>query len=144
MAVNTRLSMMAGPAGKRIHRPFANSPAAAVPTVAKMPAPMMAPIPRKKRSVAVRTRLRPVLAASAASASRLFRRVRSASRKGSFSALGQPEDPLADDVALDLAGAARDRVLPRADDAVVPARRVRHRLARAVHEHVGPEQVARE
>src|SRR5260370_41023807 len=58
--------------------------------------------------------------------------------------LWQAEHALADDVALDLAGAARDGVLPRAQDAVVPARAVRDLLARPVHERVGAQQLAPE
>ena len=45
-------------------------------------------------------------------------------------ASGQPEDALADDVALDLARSGRDRVLPRRQHAVEPPRRVRHRRRR--------------
>src|SRR5260221_2653506 len=40
----------------------------------------------------------------------------------------QSEDAFADDVALDLAGAAGDRVLPRPEHPVRPARRIRHSL----------------
>ena len=56
------------------------------------------------------------------------------------SALRQAQDALADDVALDLAGAAGDRVLPGAEDAVVPARSVGHRLGRRIDRRVGTEQ----
>src|SRR6266566_9667338 len=52
----------------------------------------------------------------------------------------QAEHALADDVALDLAGAAGDRVLPGAEHAVVPAGGVGHRLGRRVDRRVGAEQ----
>src|SRR6266404_4387046 len=58
--------------------------------------------------------------------------------------LWQAEHALADDVALDLTGAARDGVLPRAQDAVVPARAVGDLLARPVHERVRAKQLAHE
>src|SRR4029450_3512397 len=58
--------------------------------------------------------------------------------------LWQTQYPLANDAALDLAGAARDGVLPRAQHAVVPAPAVRHLLARPVQERVRAEQLARE
>src|SRR5271166_5643845 len=57
-----------------------------------------------------------------------------------LSALGQPEHALADDVALDLAGPAGDRVLPRAEHPVEPARGVGDRLGRSVDHRVGAEQ----
>src|SRR2546427_1290455 len=60
------------------------------------------------------------------------------------SVLGETQHPLADDVALDLARAARDRVLPGADHTVVPARGVRDVVARLVHEHARPQQLAGE
>src|SRR4030095_3762811 len=52
--------------------------------------------------------------------------------------------PLADDVPLDLAGAAGDRVLPRADHSVVPARVVRHVAPRLIEQNARPQQLARE
>src|SRR5829696_2035453 len=54
----------------------------------------------------------------------------------------QPQYALADDVALDLAGAAGDRVLPRAEHAVRPARRVGDQLRRRFQRRVGAEQGA--
>src|SRR5271166_2318045 len=56
------------------------------------------------------------------------------------SALWQTEHALADDVALDLAGPTGDRVLPRAEHSVKPARRVGNRLGRGVDHRVGAEQ----
>src|SRR3984893_534717 len=56
------------------------------------------------------------------------------------SALRQAEHALADDVALDLAGAAGDRVLARAEHPVKPARGVGDRLGHAVDHSVGAEQ----
>src|SRR5437660_11347805 len=56
------------------------------------------------------------------------------------SALRETEDALADDVALDLARAAGNRVLPRAQDAVRPARRIGHCLGRGLQGRVGAEQ----
>src|SRR5947207_11862833 len=60
------------------------------------------------------------------------------------SALRETEDALADDVALDLARAAGNRVLPRAQDAVRPARRIGHRLGRGLQGRVRAEQGRRE
>src|SRR5271166_3690577 len=56
------------------------------------------------------------------------------------SPLRQAEDAFADDVALDFAGAAGDRVLAGAEYPVVPARGVGHRLGRRVDGGVGAEQ----
>src|SRR5215472_13178114 len=56
----------------------------------------------------------------------------------------QAQYALADDVALDLAGAAGDRVLPGAEHAVVPARRIRHCFRRCIDRRVGAEQGRRE
>src|SRR5437763_1542174 len=56
------------------------------------------------------------------------------------SALREAEDALADDAALDLARAAGNRVLPRAQDAVRPARRIGHCLRRGLQGRVGAEQ----
>src|SRR5262245_60866323 len=60
------------------------------------------------------------------------------------SILRQAEHALADDVALDLAGATRDGVLSRAHHAIVPARRVGDVVARPVDEDAGPEEIPRE
>src|SRR5215468_11887572 len=86
---------------------------------------------------------------AARAAAKMTQCIRSAALIGragwcSSSVLGQSEHALADDVALDFAGAARDRVLTGADDAVEPARRVGHARARLVHEHARPEQLAGE
>src|SRR3984893_15408304 len=61
-----------------------------------------------------------------------------------LSTLRQPEHALANDVALDLAGAAGDRVLGRAQHPVEPARGVGPRLGGAVDHRVGAEQRRRE
>src|SRR5437867_2663016 len=63
---------------------------------------------------------------------------------GALLVLRETQDPLADDVSLNLAGASRDGVLSRADDAVVPARPVGHGLARPVEEHVRAQEPAGE
>src|SRR5215468_8027494 len=55
------------------------------------------------------------------------------------SVLRQAEHAFADDVALDLAGAAGDRVLPRAHHAVVPAGSVGDVRARLIQEHARAE-----
>src|SRR2546422_11309737 len=54
----------------------------------------------------------------------------------------QPEHALADDVALDLARSRRDRVLPRGEHAVEPARRVRHGRGGPVHQDVHAQEFA--
>src|SRR5438477_4527072 len=57
-------------------------------------------------------------------------------------ALRQAQHALAQDVALDIAGAGRDRVLPGGHDAVEPARRVGHDLGAHVDQCVHAEQLA--
>src|SRR5262245_61772789 len=64
--------------------------------------------------------------------------------RGIWLVLGEAEDALADDVALNLAGAARDGVLPGADDAVVPAGVVGHGGAGLVDQHARAQELARE
>src|ERR1700730_2418014 len=59
---------------------------------------------------------------------------------GILSTLGQAEHALADDVALDLAGAAGDGVLPRTEHPVEPARGVGDRLGGAGDHRVGAEE----
>src|ERR1700730_15970237 len=59
---------------------------------------------------------------------------------GILSTLGQAEHALADDVALDLAGAAGDRALPRAEHPVEPARGVGDCLGHTVDHRVGAEE----
>src|SRR5947208_5426910 len=56
------------------------------------------------------------------------------------SPLGQAEDAFADDVALDLAGAAGDCVLPGAEHPLGPARRIGHRFRLGLQCRVGAEQ----
>src|SRR5262249_13253338 len=62
----------------------------------------------------------------------------------SASPLRQTKYPLADNVALNLAGPPGDRVLPSAEDPVVPARGIGYRVGRGVDCRVGPEQGRRE
>ena len=56
---------------------------------------------------------------------------------------GSPGDALADDVALDFAGAGGDRVLAGGEHAAGPARGVGNELAAFVHQRVEPEHLAR-
>src|SRR6266850_4943020 len=57
--------------------------------------------------------------------------------------LGQAEDALADDVALDLARPRGDRVLTGGEHAVEPAWGVGHQLGALVHQRVHAEELAR-
>ena len=70
--------------------------------------------------------------------------VASACKGRAPSAFWQAEDALADDVALDLAGPAGNRVLAGAEHAVVPARGVGNRLGRRVDGRKRAEQGGRE
>src|SRR5215510_14540905 len=56
--------------------------------------------------------------------------------------LGQAEDALAEDVALDLARPGRDRVLARRHQPVEPPRRIGHQLRAFVDERMHAEQLA--
>src|ERR1700719_2943665 len=59
------------------------------------------------------------------------------------SALGQSQLALADDIALNLAGPPRDRVLARAEHPVEPSRRVRHVAGWIAQERMLAQQLAR-